>query len=380
MIRYNLHNLPKGWRAVALGDIARFLDERRIPIKAADRSQMGGPYPYYGASGIIDYVNDYLFDGEFILLGEDGANILTRSSPLAFQVKGKIWVNNHAHVILPGPEVDAGYLTEFLESISYTEYNTGTAQPKLPQATCLKINIVLPPLPEQRKIAQILGTWDAAIGRVEQLIAALQRRKQGLMQRLLTGEVRFAEFDEPWSEVTLGQFLHYRPRKLAKPSGSYIRMGVRSHGKGTFTEIIDDPASVAMDYLYEVKGDDLIVNITFAWERAIAIVDGKDAGALVSHRFPTYEFDRNVVVPEFFRYLMLTERFHDKLELITPGGAGRNRVMNKTDFLKLIVKVPSFASRSVLALCSKPMILLFKRISGIWSACAGRSRASCSGC
>jgi len=118
-------------------------------------------------------------------------------------------------------------------------------------------------------------------------------------------------------------------------------MGIRSHGKGTFTEIIDDPTSNAMDFLFEVKGDDLIVNITFAWEQAIAIVDAKDAGALVSHRFPTYEFDRTKVVSEFFRYLMLTERFHDKLELITPGGAGRNRVMSKPDFLKLTVRVPS---------------------------------------
>jgi len=202
--------------------------------------------------------------------------------------------------------------------------------------------ILFPPLPEQRKIAEILGAWDAASGRVEQLIAALQRRKQGLMQRLLTGAVRFPEFGgTEWEELRLGEFLRYAPRKVEKPASSYVRMGIRSHGKGTFTEIRDDPTSNAMDFLYEVKGDDLIVNITFAWEQAIAIVDAKDAGALVSHRFPTYEFDRTKVVSEFFRYLMLTERFHDKLELITPGGAGRNRVMSKPDFLKLTVRVPS---------------------------------------
>lgn len=201
--------------------------------------------------------------------------------------------------------------------------------------------MVLPSLFEQRKIAEILRTWDEAIATVEQLIAALQRRKKGLMERLLTGQLRFPEFeDAEWEEVELGQFLSHTPRKVPKPSETYKRMGVRSHGKGTFTEIVEDPGSNAMDHLYEVKGNDLMVNITFAWEQAIAIVSPDDEGSLVSHRFPTYEFNRSKVVPEFFRYLMLTKRFLYQLDLITPGGAGRNRVMSKTDFLKLQVTIP----------------------------------------
>lgn len=214
--------------------------------------------------------------------------------------------------------------------------------PGISREDILKIPIPLPPLPEQRKIAQILSTWDEAIATVLQLIAALQRRKQGLMQRLLTGQVRFPEFvGTEWNERQLGDFLKYTPRKVEKPTVGYTRMGIRSHGKGTFTEFIDDPTSNEMDFLYTVKGDDLIVNITFAWEQAIAIVSPQDEGALVSHRFPTYEFDRTQVVQEFFRYLMLTKSFLYQLDLITPGGAGRNRVMSKTDFLKLRVLVPS---------------------------------------
>ena len=164
-----------------------------------------------------------------------------------------------------------------------SERATGTSgsMKNISQEAFLDVKILLPPLPEQRKIAEILGTWDAAIERVTRLIAALQRRKQGLMQRLLTGKVRFPEFvGEARQELRLGDFLRYTPRKVEKPSSAYVRMGIRSHGKGTFTEIIGDPASNAMDFLYEVKGDDLIVNITFAWEQAIAIVDAKDAGAI----------------------------------------------------------------------------------------------------
>jgi type I restriction enzyme, S subunit len=113
-----------------LGAVSQFLDGKRKPIKESDRARIQGTYPYYGASGIIDYVNDYIFDEEIILLGEDGENIVSRNLPLAFRVSEKCWVNNHAHVIKPNEFTDIGFLTHYLESISYLEYNTGTAQPK----------------------------------------------------------------------------------------------------------------------------------------------------------------------------------------------------------------------------------------------------------
>src|SRR5690348_5308875 len=89
------------WTKKKLSDVSVFLDGKRKPIKESERAKMRGSYPYYGASGIIDYVNDFIFDGEIILLGEDGENIVSRNLPLAFKVVGKCWVNNHAHVIQP---------------------------------------------------------------------------------------------------------------------------------------------------------------------------------------------------------------------------------------------------------------------------------------
>ena len=87
--------IPADWRAEPLGIVVDFLDHERRPIKRADRERMQGQFPYYGASGIIDYVNDFLFDDELILLAEDGENILSRASPIAFKIRGKAWVNNH---------------------------------------------------------------------------------------------------------------------------------------------------------------------------------------------------------------------------------------------------------------------------------------------
>jgi len=110
------------WSEVKLSDISTFLDNKRVPLKEDDRKQMKGKYPYYGASGIIDYIDDYIFDEELILMGEDGANIITRSSKLIFLAKGKYWVNNHAHVIKANSDINQYFLSESLERINYEKY------------------------------------------------------------------------------------------------------------------------------------------------------------------------------------------------------------------------------------------------------------------
>ena len=202
--------IPQEWEVKRLGLVCNFLDNQRVPIKDVDRLGMHGPYPYYGASGIIDYVNDYIFDDELILLGEDGANIINRSTPLAFMVEGKIWVNNHAHVLRPIEPNNRFYICSYLESISYDKYNTGTAQPKLNREVCEKILIPVPPMEEQRKIAEILGVWDEAIEKQSRLIEKLELRKRALMQRLLTGRTRLPGFTTPWQKVKLGEICEER--------------------------------------------------------------------------------------------------------------------------------------------------------------------------
>ena len=132
-------------------------------------------------------------------------------------------------------------------------------------------------------------------------------------------------------------------------------LGLRSHGKGTFLKPLEDPAKNSMDQLYEVKAHDLIVNITFAWEGAVAIAQECDEGALVSHRFPTYTFEKGRTAPEFFRYIILGKQFVYNLGVISPGGAGRNRVLSKNDFLKLRVALPMPAEQQKIAECLSSM-------------------------
>lgn len=153
-------------------------------------------------------------------------------------------------------------------------------------------------------------------------------------------EIRFPGFTDDWEQRKLGDLVEQIIREVPKPDKPYYRLSVRSHAKGTFKQFVDDPEKVAMDKLFIVREDDLIVNITFAWEHAIAIVSRENDGLLVSHRFPTYRADEKSDI-NFLKYLVGQEDFRRKLEFISPGGAGRNRVLNKKDFLKLKVNVPS---------------------------------------
>jgi len=147
-----LPKLPEGWCWASLDQVSENHDYARVPVRKADRAQRQGQYSYYGASGAIDTIDDFLFDGSFLLVGEDGANLLARSTPIAFQAHGRFWVNNHAHVLTTIGGIPLDYLETFFNAIDLSRFVTGTAQPKLPQAAMNKIPVPLPPTAEQIRI------------------------------------------------------------------------------------------------------------------------------------------------------------------------------------------------------------------------------------
>jgi len=146
--------MKNGWQTKTLDQISSNLDSQRIPVTKSIRSE--GEYPYYGASGIVDYVANYIFDCDALLVSEDGANLLARSTPIAFSVSGKYWVNNHAHILTFDDMATQRFVELYLDSIPLNDYVTGMAQPKLTQKALNEIPIPLPPLPEQRRIVGIL--------------------------------------------------------------------------------------------------------------------------------------------------------------------------------------------------------------------------------
>jgi type I restriction enzyme S subunit len=168
------------WKTYKLRDVVNILDYKRIPLSSRQREQRRGKYPYYGAQGIIDYIDDYIFDGTYLLVAEDGENLRSKKQHIAQLVSGKYWVNNHAHILESNGLCDIRYICYLLNVFDISGYITGSAQPKLNQANLLAIEISLPPLAEQKRIADILSAIDDKIELNRRINANLEQQAQAL--------------------------------------------------------------------------------------------------------------------------------------------------------------------------------------------------------
>ena len=168
-----------GWAKTTFGKVMLNLDSQRIPISMQDRKLRSGPYPYYGASGVIDKIDGYLFDKTLLLIGEDGANLVNRSTPIAFLATEKFWVNNHAHVLDAIDDITLHYMSIHINAIDLLPYITGMAQPKMNQAKMNSIHIMLPPLAEQHRI---VAKVDELMGLCDQLKNSLQQAQETQIQ------------------------------------------------------------------------------------------------------------------------------------------------------------------------------------------------------
>lgn len=184
-------NKGEGWVEKKLNQISENLDSKRIPITKNVRSS--GEYPYFGASGIVDYVADYIFDDDLLLVSEDGANLLARTYPIAFPVSGKIWVNNHAHVLKFDDLTTQRFVEYYLNSIRLDPFVSGMAQPKLNQAMLNKIPIPVPPIKDQKEIVYRLDALSVETKQLEEnyrkKLKSLEELKKSILQKAFSGEL-----------------------------------------------------------------------------------------------------------------------------------------------------------------------------------------------
>jgi len=185
--------IPAHWQVRSIRYAFCFRNYQRVPLSGSEREHMQGEFPYYGASGIIDYVEDYIFDEDLILIAEDGANLLSKSTPLAFVARGKYWVNNHAHILeplFPGFE----YWAELLSAVDYTIYISGSAQPKLTRDRLGSVRVPVPPSDERDKIIELINTqsekFRKAISIKQDQIAKLKEYKTSLINAAVTGKIK----------------------------------------------------------------------------------------------------------------------------------------------------------------------------------------------
>jgi type I restriction enzyme, S subunit len=182
------------WKRRPLGELVENFDSIRVPVKENERVK--GTYPYYGASGIVDYVDKYLFDGEYLLIAEDGENLRTRNTPIAFMATGQFWVNNHAHIVRGNGEADTRYLMYALAATDISGYLTGSTMPKLTQGNMNRVPLIAPPFPDQQAIACILGALDDKIELNRQMNQTLEAMARAIFKSW------FVDFDPVRAKAT----------------------------------------------------------------------------------------------------------------------------------------------------------------------------------
>jgi type I restriction enzyme S subunit len=397
-----LNNAPETgvageWRERSLGELTDNFDGVRVPVKEADRRP--GPYPYYGASGVVDHVDAFLFDGEYLLIAEDGENLRTRNTPVAFLARGKFWVNNHAHIVHGNCEADTRFLMYALSATDISGYLTGSTMPKLTQGNMNRIPLLTPSLREQRAIAHCLGTLDDKIELNRRMNETLETMAQSLFKSWFVDfdpvrakaegrdpglpqpladlfpdsfeDSELGEIPKGWEVACLPELIEVNPsRPLRKgdiaPYLDMANMPTRGHAPD---EVIERPFGSGMRF---VNGDTLVARITPCLENGkTALVDflqneqvgwGSTEYIVLRPRPP---------LPEEFAYcLARSEGFRDFAIQSMTGSSGRQRVPAES-LAHFQLAVPSAAVAESFGRHVKP---LFARASA--AVCESRTLAA----
>ncbi|MGO9313104.1 MAG: restriction endonuclease subunit S [Syntrophobacteraceae bacterium] len=273
---------PGDWPVVPLEDLVEILDAQRVPLNAKVREQrvsgksINELFPYYGATGQVGYIDDYIFTGPLVLLGEDGVPFLDPLRHKAYRVQKKCWVNNHAHVLRSKSELtNDGYISAFLNAFDYTGYVTGSTRLKLTQAAMRSIPVPIPPLNEQKRIASkldaLLARVNACRERLDHLPIILKRFRQSVLAAATSGQLT-----EDWRErastltsprfVSLGDVaseLSYGSSAKSSPTGSIpvLRMGNIQDGRLDWSELVFTSNAMEINK-YALRPGDVLFNRT----------------------------------------------------------------------------------------------------------------------
>ncbi|MBF2346297.1 restriction endonuclease subunit S [Listeria seeligeri] len=250
--RFEEFSNANDWEQRKLGEVTESFDGKRVPIDSGLR--VLGEYPYYGATGIIDYVDDYIFDGEYVLLAEDGANIIMRNNPVAYLTQGKFWLNNHAHImrIIEGNNY---FLVQVLEKIDYIKYNTGTAQPKLNSKIVKNIEFKLPQIEEQQKIGAFFKQLDDTIALHQRKLEKIKALKTAYLSEMFPAEGeskpkrRIAGFTDDWEQRKLMSVFEFpvSTNSLSRSQLNYDNGEIKSVHYGDILVNYDSILEIAKD-------------------------------------------------------------------------------------------------------------------------------------
>ena len=333
------------WEQRKLDDVVEFLDTMRKPLEGAKR--ISGPYPYYGASGIVDYVDGYLFDEELILLSEDGANITDRNYPVCFLASGKYWVNNHAHVLRTKKANENNFICNSLERKDYTQYNTGMAMPKLNKETCKKIPILCPGFEEQKKVGDYFRNLDHLITLHQRKYDDTKLLKKYMLQKMFpqngqkVPEIRFSGFTGDWEQRKVGELLEERNEQAPMSEDYPLMAFIANQGVAPKGERYDRSALVNDETGKKYKRTefgDFIYSSNNLETGSIGL--NKYGNACIS---PVYSIFKPTGKAEldFLGRRFLRKDFINEMVRWRQGVVYGQWKIHETDFMKIEVKIPS---------------------------------------
>lgn len=350
------------WKTKSLGEVCEVLDSKREPI--TKRHRIAGDYPYYGATGILDYVHDYIFDEKLILIGEDGAK-WGAGENTAFIAEGKYWVNNHAHVIRPNRSiVSDNWLIYFLNSTDLQKYVTGLTVPKLNQEKMRGILFPLPPLNEQRKILKVLDTVFESAAKAKEnaeknLASASELFKSYLQSELL---------NEKWEQMLLGEVcegIEYGTSSKSKKSGKVpvLRMGNIQNGRIDWTKLVysDDKTEIKK---YLLKHNDVLFNRTNSpeWVGKTAIYKSERPAIFAGYLIRIHRKEK-LLDADYLNYFLNSDMAMKYGKTVTISSVNQANI-NGAKLMRYPIPVPPIAEQKNIV---KRLNLLASEIHGLES-------------
>lgn len=264
-----------------------------------------------------------------------------------FLIRAKVNLENDAEFVFQNT------LTDSYDSfIRITSQRSG--QPGVNAQEYQGFSFYVPSLKEQQQIGTYFRNLDNLITLHQRKYDQMVSVKKSMLEKLFVQDgatapqIRFGDFTAPWRQVHLGDIVIPYADPVETPHNGYERLGIRSHGKGVFHEYVEAGKELDTAHMHRVASHNLIVNITFAWEHAVAITTDSDEGKLVSHRFPQFSMS-DTIYDQFLKYLILDAKFRHHLLLSSPGGAGRNRVLKVPEMLEYEMMIPEIEEQRQIA-------------------------------
>ena len=325
------------WKEYSILDFAEIHNQSRVPLSKMQRAKKQGIYPYYGASGIIDFVDGYLFDGEFVLISEDGENLKARQTPIAFKANGQFWVNNHAHILKGRMPFHNDLMIYYFQNMDLNPYITGAVQPKLNKANLRSIPIYLPEDEnEQKAIASVLSSLDDKIDLLHRQNKTLEAMAETLFRQWFVEEA-----DEEWETARVGDFVRTNVASINKGNAiktiRYLDTGSLTEGKinGYQTFDIADAPSRARRI---VKHNDVLISTVRPNQKHYGILKNPAEDVIVSTGFCVITCDK--IDPHFIYILLTTDEMTEYLHSIAEGSTSTYPSLKPSDIEGLEFQLP----------------------------------------